>query len=102
MRFSSLGSGSAGNATLLQWEHEGLNHHLLLDCGFSERELAYRLAERGLSIESLDAILITHEHGDHLGKAPQIAARYDLALWTTLGTIRSVLIERAEIGRAHV
>ena len=46
MRFSSLGSGSAGNATLLQWEHEGLNHHLLLDCGFSERELAYRLAER--------------------------------------------------------
>lgn len=71
MRFSSLGSGSAGNATLLQWEHEGLNHHLLLDCGFSERELAYRLAERGLSIESLDAILITHEHGDHLGKLPK-------------------------------
>jgi len=96
MRFSSLGSGSAGNATLLQWEHDGLKHHLLLDCGFSERELAFRLAERGLSIESLDAILITHEHGDHLGKAPQIAARHGLALWTTLGTIRSVLIGGTE------
>ena len=91
MRFCSLGSGSAGNAMLLHWLHEGRDRHLLLDCGFSERELAHRLANRGLSIASLDAILITHEHGDHLGKAPSISSKHQVPLWSSFGTLRPLL-----------
>ena len=92
MRFCSLGSGSAGNAMLLEWSHEGKPRYLLLDCGFSERELGIRLAGRGLSIKSLDVILITHEHGDHLGKAPSIAAKHKVPLWSTFGTLRPLLL----------
>ncbi|NDI21856.1 MAG: MBL fold metallo-hydrolase [Betaproteobacteria bacterium] len=96
MRFCSLGSGSAGNAMLLQWTHQAKTHQILLDCGFSERELIQRLGMRGLSIEALDAILITHEHGDHLGKAPSIAARHGVELWSTFGTLRPVLIAQTK------
>ncbi|NCV15487.1 MAG: MBL fold metallo-hydrolase, partial [Betaproteobacteria bacterium] len=71
--------------------HEGRDRHLLLDCGFSERELAHRLANRGLSIASLDAILITHEHGDHLGKAPSISSKHQVPLWSSFGTLRPLL-----------
>jgi len=91
MRFCSLGSGSAGNAMLLEWSHEGKPRYLLLDCGFSERELGIRLAGRGLSIKSLDAILITHEHGDHLGKAPSIAAKHQGAALEYLRNAKTAL-----------
>lgn len=100
MRFCSLGSGSGGNALLLQWEYKGRLCHLLLDCGFSERELCLRLAERGVSIASLDAVLITHEHGDHLGKAPQIASRHGLELWASYGTLRSTATLQAQMMQA--
>lgn len=62
MRFSVLGSGSNGNAILV--EHN--NTHLLIDAGFSARELNKRLALHQVSPSNLDAILLTHEHGDHI------------------------------------
>ena len=62
MRFALLGSGSRGNATLVE---EG-STCLLVDCGFSVREVERRMARLGTSPERLSAILVTHEHNDHL------------------------------------
>ncbi len=62
MRFSSLGSGSRGNGTLIE---QG-DTCLLVDCGFSAREAEKRLARLGKSADELTAILVTHEHGDHI------------------------------------
>ena len=61
MRFSVLGSGSRGNATLIA---SGATR-LLIDAGFSGRELGKRLAAIGVEPEEVTAILLTHEHGDH-------------------------------------
>ncbi len=74
MRFSILGSGSAGNSALLQTD----NTRVLVDAGFSAKRLEERLAELGEKLASIDAIFLTHEHGDHaaglngLARFPQI------------------------------
>ncbi len=67
MRFCSLGSGSAGNATLVEAGAGADVTRLLIDCGFSLRELDARLARIGLTAGDLDAVFVTHEHGDHIG-----------------------------------
>ena len=74
MRFSILGSGSSGNSALLQTD----NTRVLVDAGFSARRLAGMLEELGEKLENIDAIFLTHEHGDHaaalsgLARHPQI------------------------------
>ncbi|MDE2148832.1 MAG: MBL fold metallo-hydrolase [Gammaproteobacteria bacterium] len=82
MRFSMLGSGSRGNATLVEVEHT----RLLIDCGFGLREAERRLARLGVPPESLAAILVTHEHDDHRGGVGRLAARHALPVWATAGT----------------
>ena len=84
MRFVSLGSGSRGNATLI--EAEGTR--LLLDCGFAARELEQRLARLAVAADSLDAILVTHEHQDHIRGVGAVARRYSLPVWLSHGTRR--------------
>jgi len=63
MKFTVLGSGSTGNAVVISSE----NTNVLVDAGLSAREILRRLAMIGLGPEDLDAVLITHEHGDHIG-----------------------------------
>ncbi len=90
MRFCSLGSGSGGNSTLVE-ASQGITHtRLLVDAGFSMRELTRRLARAGCVPEEIDAVFITHEHGDHIGCALAFAARYRLPLIMSRGTWRSV------------
>jgi len=78
-----LGSGSAGNATVIS---AGATH-LLIDCGFPARETARRLERLGLSPDQLAGVLVTHEHGDHLGGVGPFARRYRLPVWLTTGTL---------------
>jgi phosphoribosyl 1,2-cyclic phosphodiesterase len=61
MRFSILGSGSAGNCAVLHTE----GSRVLIDAGFSSRKLCQLLHEAGESLARIDAIFLTHEHGDH-------------------------------------
>lgn len=85
LRFKSLGSGSTGNATLI--EATGLHpKRLLVDCGLGIRQLSVRLAEAGLAIADINAIFITHEHSDHIGCARQLALRYRIPVWMSRGT----------------
>ncbi len=84
MRFASLGSGSRGNATLV----EAGTTLVLVDCGFSCRETERRLARLGYSPADLSALLVTHEHGDHVRGIPLLARKYELPVWMTRGTLR--------------
>jgi phosphoribosyl 1,2-cyclic phosphodiesterase len=84
MRFASLGSGSRGNATLI----ESGGTRLLLDCGFPAREAERRLGDLGVDPQTLDAILVTHEHGDHVRGVGVMARRHELPVWMTPGTFR--------------
>jgi len=84
VRFASLGSGSRGNATLI----ETGGTRLLLDCGFPARELEKRLLPFGIAPDSLDGILVTHEHQDHIRGVGVLARRYGLPVWLTHGTLR--------------
>lgn len=85
MRFASLGSGSRGNATLVQ---AGATC-VLVDCGLRLNELRQRLARVGVEPESLDAILVTHEHGDHVAGVGAVARRYGLPVMMSAGTFQA-------------
>jgi phosphoribosyl 1,2-cyclic phosphodiesterase len=86
MRFASLGSGSRGNATLV----EGDCTRVLVDCGFAARETERRLEALGVGGAQLDAILVTHEHADHIRGVRALARRHGIEVWTTPGTWRQV------------
>src|ERR1700684_3557200 len=69
VKFCVLASGSSGNAALLATDKT----RILVDAGLSMRELAKRLAAIGEDLEHLDAIVITHEHSDHVSGLPVLA-----------------------------
>lgn len=86
MRIASLGSGSRGNATLVQ--HGATT--LLIDNGFSLRQFSQRMQRLGLEIAEIDAVLLTHEHSDHSGGVERLCAHHSLPVWTAVGTARAV------------
>lgn len=81
-RFASLGSGSRGNATLVQ----GCDRLVLIDCGFPMKELLSRCARLGVSPEQIDALFVTHEHGDHMRGVGALARRFGMPVWMSHGT----------------
>lgn len=86
LRFKNLGSGSTGNATVVEGRSGAQVRRLLIDCGFGIRQLQNRLAEAQLQPEDLDAVFITHEHSDHIGCARAVALRYRIPVWMSEGT----------------
>lgn len=85
MRFASLGSGSKGNATLVEWQGQ----YVLIDCGFTIKATEMRMAKLGVSPADLAAILVTHEHGDHIKGVAPLARKYKLPVYMTPGTYHS-------------
>lgn len=83
MRFAMLGSGSKGNASVFQ----AGDTCVLLDTGFAAAETTRRLKRLGLEPDDLDAIIVTHEHSDHLGGVGPFARRHGLPVWLTAGTL---------------
>lgn len=86
LRFRSLGSGSTGNATLVEATSGGRTSRLLVDCGFALRHLDARLARAGLAACDIDAIFVTHEHGDHIGCTYALSRRERIPVWMSEGT----------------
>lgn len=89
LRFAALGSGSRGNALLVQ----GGSTHILIDCGFSRRECERRLGQLGCELDQLSAVVVTHEHADHVSGAAAVARASGAPLWLSEGT-------RAALGTA--
>ncbi|ANF58800.1 MBL fold metallo-hydrolase [Halotalea alkalilenta] len=96
MRFASLGSGSKGNATLVESD-EAL---VLVDCGFGLRDALARMALLGIDPTRIDALLVTHEHGDHLRGVRSLAKRLKLPVYLTAGTWLAGKLEGLE--RVHL
>ncbi|WP_076997289.1 MBL fold metallo-hydrolase [Variovorax sp. KK3] len=86
LRFRSLGSGSTGNATLVEATSGGRTSRLLIDCGFTLKQLDQRLGAAGLAACDIDAVFITHEHGDHIGCVRALSRRERIPVWMSEGT----------------
>ena len=85
MKFTVLGSGSKGNCTLV----ESGTTRLLIDNGFSGKELVGRLASQGIAPETLSAIVVTHEHEDHIRGVGVLARRLNLPVHANAGALRA-------------
>ena len=85
LRFKSLGSGSSGNATLVQAIGRP-PFRLLVDCGLGLKPLLCRLAEAGLRPDDIHAVFITHEHADHIGCVRALCLRWRIPVWMSRGT----------------
>ncbi|SAK62861.1 beta-lactamase domain-containing protein [Caballeronia hypogeia] len=70
---------------------------VLLDCGFSAKEVERRLARLNCSAADLDAIVITHEHTDHIGSALTLARRWSIPLHMSWGTARAIGADEANV-----
>ncbi|THB70882.1 MAG: MBL fold metallo-hydrolase [Gammaproteobacteria bacterium] len=86
MRFSSLGSGSKGNAALV----ESGTTSILIDCGFSVKQIETRLERLARNAGNITAILITHEHADHVSGLAALTQRYRTPVWITRGTFHGL------------
>ena len=98
MRFASLGSGSEGNGLVV----ESGTTRVLVDCGFRVSETVARLGRLGLAPVDLAAILVTHEHDDHVGGVARFARRYDLPVYLTYGTLLAIGADGSMMPRANL
>jgi len=90
MRCITLASGSKGNCTYI----EGESGAILIDAGLSIKETLRRLTEAGGSQDMIRAVLVTHEHGDHMKGLAPLARRLDVPVYATEGTLYSFLTRR--------
>lgn len=86
MRMCSIASGSSGNCIYIGSE----NHHVLIDAGISGKRIDEGLKKLELKGEDIDALLVTHEHTDHIKSLGVIARKYGIPLYMTQGTWRAV------------
>lgn len=82
MEITHLGSGSRGNSTLISSGET----RVLVDCGFSLRQMESRLLLTGVEPQSIDAILVSHHHSDHSRSAKSASEKWGAALHANLGT----------------
>lgn len=102
IRFGCLGSGSRGNGLVVE-VHEGLHTtRVLVDCGFALRETVARLARLHLSPADISAVIVTHEHSDHLGGVFRFAARHDVRVFLTHGTLSCVEAETRRLAKIEI
>lgn len=96
-RIASLGSGSRGNGTLVEIGGE----LFLVDCGFTLRQAESRLARLDVRPGEISAVLVTHEHSDHLNGVAALAHKYALPVFGTYGTLNSRAARQSSlVGRA--
>ena len=94
MKLSVLGSGSTGNAVLIVAGET----RVLVDAGLSAKELVRRLAIVGEDIRRLDAVLVTHEHGDHIGGLRVLLSSVDCPVYISARTREAYISERTSLG----
>lgn len=86
MQIASIGSGSKGNATLIR----SGSTLLLLDCGFSLPRLRFGMAELGHQLSDISAVLVTHEHSDHIAGILPLVKEYQISTFLSAGSARAL------------
>lgn len=86
MKLCSIASGSSGNCIYVGGEHT----NILIDVGISKKRIEEGLKKIGVSCEELDAILITHEHSDHIQGLGVFSRKYQVPVYATAGTIQGI------------
>lgn len=105
-RFAAFFSGSSGNCTYMGTSEEGI----LIDAGVSAKKITEMLARAGISVGSLRAIFVTHEHSDHIRGLRVFASRHQLPVYASPGTLRALVregvldgvLERDAIGKQGI
>lgn len=90
MKFASLGSGSEGNALLISAASGTTRTTVMLDCGFGLKEVERRLGRLQMTSTDIAAIVVTHEHQDHVGGVFKFARRHKVPVWMSYGTYQAV------------
>ncbi len=85
LKVASLGSGSKGNATLVS----NGEVTVMVDCGFTVKEVLKRLPRINLEPEQIDGILVTHEHQDHISGVGALSRKFSIPVWATRGSLLS-------------
>ncbi len=93
MRIEVLASGSTGNVTYI----EAANHKILIDAGISKKSIEEQLIHLNSSLSTVDTLLITHEHDDHIKSLGAILRKYDLTCYMTHGTYQAIINGKNEI-----
>jgi len=106
LRVCSLGSGSAGNALIVEASDGLAVTRVLVDNGFNLRQLKRRLERAGLALHDIDAVFVTHEHFDHVGGVARFASKSAVPVYCSQGTFEVSRLEergvRCEVIRAGV
>ncbi len=89
LRFASLGSGSRGNAVLVESD----STLVMVDCGFTLKAVEQRLNNLDKNPKDIQALLVTHEHSDHIKGVPPFVRQYGIPAWMTHGTAESLTAE---------
>jgi len=95
---SILGSGSSGNSTFVEIE----DYKLLVDTGFSCKKTEEKLEMIGKKLSDISAILITHEHSDHINGAGVIARKYDIPIYITPESYKAGVGKLGEIDKSLI
>jgi phosphoribosyl 1,2-cyclic phosphodiesterase len=94
MQFSILGSGSKGNAVYIESKETGV----LIDAGFSGKQLSTRMAAIGKDIVNVNGVLLTHEHNDHITGAGVVSRRMRIPVFANAGTFEGAA---PKLGKLH-
>lgn len=86
MRVCSIASGSSGNCIYAGTDHT----HLLIDAGCSKKKIVEGLGGLGLALDDISAILLTHEHSDHVAGLRTLMKHCDVPLYATSGTLAAL------------
>ena len=90
MRICSIASGSSGNCIYVGSD----DTHVIIDAGISGKRIEEGLNTLGLTTNDLDAILITHEHSDHIAGLGVVSRKYGIPMYATRGTIDGIISQK--------
>ncbi len=90
MRICSIASGSSGNCIYVGSD----NTHVIIDAGISGKRIEEGLNRIGLTTGDLSALLITHEHSDHIASVGVLSRKYGIPMYATRGTIKGIMQQK--------
>lgn len=97
-RFCSLFSGSSGNSSFV----ESSTTKILIDCGESAKKIETALLDINKNISEINAILITHEHIDHVKSLGTLSKKYNIPVYTNIETLEAMPIQKSKIPKENI